>query len=111
MLRQGCEAAAQLLSPMTPHLSEALWKELGHEPLLVDSPWPAADAALLVDDMVTLAVQVNGKLRATLDMPRDADRAAVEAAALALSAVSRAAEGKPARKVVVVPNRIVNVVV
>ncbi|WP_374439987.1 leucine--tRNA ligase [Stella sp.] len=111
VLRQGCEATAQLLSPMTPHLAEALWEELGHRVLLVDTPWPQADAALLVDDMVTLAVQVNGKLRATLDMPRDADRAAVEAAALGLAAVHRAAEGRSPRKVVVVPNRIVNVVV
>ncbi|BBK45310.1 leucine--tRNA ligase [Allostella vacuolata] len=111
VLRRGCEAAAQLLAPMTPHLSEALWKELGHDPLLVDTPWPEADAALLVDDMVTLAVQVNGKLRGTLDMPRDADRGLIEKAALDLPAVLRAAEGKPPRKVVVVPNRIVNVVV
>lgn len=111
VLRQGCEAAAQLLCPMTPHLSEELWKELGHAALLVDTPWPQADAALLVDDMVTLAVQVNGKLRGTLDMPRDADRALIERAALELPAVIRFAEGKPPRKVVVVPNRIVNVVV
>ena len=111
VLRQGCEAVAQLLAPMTPHLSESLWKELGYDPLLVDTPWPEADAALLIDDMVTLAVQVNGKLRGTLDMPRDTERSVVEKAALGLSAVTRAAEGKPPRKVVVVPNRIVNVVV
>ena len=111
VLRQGCEATAQLLAPMTPHLAEALWQELGRDTLLVDTTWPEADAALLVDDVVTLAVQVNGKLRATLDIARDSARDAVETAALALPAVIRATEGKPARKVVVVPNRIVNVVV
>ncbi|MCC7276077.1 MAG: leucine--tRNA ligase [Alphaproteobacteria bacterium] len=111
VLRQGCEATVRLLAPMTPHLSEALWKELGHAPLLVDSPWPAADESLLVDDTVTLAVQVNGKLRGTVELPRDAERGLVERAALALPAVSRLAEGRPPRKVVVVPNRIVNVVV
>ena len=57
---------------MTPHLAEELWQRLGHDELLADQPWPEADAALLVDDTVTIAVQVNGKLRATLELPRDA---------------------------------------
>ncbi|MGE0725593.1 MAG: leucine--tRNA ligase, partial [Alphaproteobacteria bacterium] len=111
VLRRGAAAAVQLLGPMTPHLADELWRQLGHDGILIDEPWPAADPALLVDDTVTLAVQVNGKLRGTVDLPRDAAQAVVEQAALALPAVHRLAEGRPPRKVIVVPNRIVNVVV
>jgi len=73
-------------------------------------PWPEADEALLVDEKVTMAVQVNGKLRGTIELPRDATREEVEAAALALPKVMAATTGKRVRKVIVVPNRIVNVV-
>jgi len=95
---------------MMPHLAEALWHELGHETLLADQPWPKADPALTVEDSVTVAVQVNGKLRATLTLPRDGDPAAAEVEALALPAVRRALDGRAPRKVIIVPNRIVNVV-
>jgi len=111
VLRQGLEAVTLLLGPMTPHIAEALWRELGRDGLVIDQPWPAADPALLVDATVTLAVQVNGKLRATLDLPRDAGQDQIRAAALALPAVAKAAEGRAVRKVIVVPNRVVNVVV
>ena len=94
-----------------PHLAEELWQLLGHQTLLADERWPQADPALIVEDSVTVAVQVNGKLRATIELPRDADQAEAEAAALAHPQVQRAMEGKRARKVIVVPNRIVNVVV
>ncbi|HZS83128.1 MAG TPA: leucine--tRNA ligase [Stellaceae bacterium] len=110
VLREGCETAVQLFGPMMPHLAEELWQRLGHASLLVDQPWPKADPALVVEDSVTLGVQVNGKLRATLSMARDAEGPAVEAAALALPAVQRSLDGKRPRKVIVVPNRIVNVV-
>jgi leucyl-tRNA synthetase len=110
VLREGIEAVVQLFGPMMPLLAEALWHELGHETLLADQPWPKADAALAVEDSVTIAVQVNGKLRATLILPRDGDAAAAETAALALPAVQRALAGRAPRKVIVVPNRIVNVV-
>jgi len=93
-----------------PHLAEALWQLLGHDTLLADQPWPKADPALTVEDNVTIAVQVNGKLRATLILSRDGDAAAAETAALALPAVHRALAGRAPRKVIVVPNRIVNVV-
>ncbi|HUC60629.1 MAG TPA: leucine--tRNA ligase [Alphaproteobacteria bacterium] len=109
--REAYDTLARLVAPMMPHLAEELWRALGHSTLLVDEPWPAADPALLVDEMVTMAVQVNGKLRATLDLPRDADRTAAEAAALALPAVAKALEGRNVRRVVLVPNRIVNVVI
>jgi leucyl-tRNA synthetase len=100
-----------LLAPMMPHLAEELWHMIGHGTLLVDQPWPEADPDLVRDDVVTMAVQVNGKLRATLDLPRDLDQDGVRVAALALPEVQRTLEGKPVRKVIVVPNRIVNVVV
>ena len=110
-LREAFEALARLAGPMMPHLAEELWERLGHSQLLAETPWPEADRALTVDANVTIAVQVNGKLRTTMELPRDAAQPAVEAAALADEAVKRALDGKPPRKVIVVPNRIVNVVV
>jgi leucyl-tRNA synthetase len=107
---EALRVAVQLIGPVMPHLAEELWTKLGNGSLLVEQPWPEADPALLVEDTVTVAIQVNGKLRATLDLPRDAAREVAEAAALAEPAVTRALEGRTVRKVVVVPNRIVNVV-
>ena len=94
-----------------PHLAEELWEELGHDRMLAQQPWPEADSALTTEDSVTVAVQVNGKLRATLRLAIDTDRAEAESQALADPAVIAALGGKPVRKVVVVPNRVVNVVV
>jgi leucyl-tRNA synthetase len=111
ILRDGIETALRLVNPIMPHLTEELWQTLGHSRLLADEPWPKADPALLIDELVTVAVQVNGKLRATLELPRDADQETASKAALALEGVTRAMAGKPARKVIVVPNRIVNLVV
>ncbi|MBV8170020.1 MAG: leucine--tRNA ligase, partial [Alphaproteobacteria bacterium] len=99
-----------LINPMMPHLAEELWATLGQPGIASDQPWPEADAALIVDETVKIAVQVNGKLRGTLDLPRDADNSKAEEAALALPAIAKALEGRPVRKVVVVPNRIINVV-
>jgi leucyl-tRNA synthetase len=110
-LREALETLVQLLGPMMPHLAEELWAELGHDRMLAEQPWPEADAALTVDESVTVAVQVNGKLRATLRLAVDTDRAEAESQALADPAVIAAVGGKPVRKVVVVPNRVVNVVV
>jgi len=109
-LREALEVLTLLVGPMMPHLAEELWQRLGHETLVADAPWPAADPALTVEESVTLGVQVNGKLRGTISLPRDADRAAAERAALAEPGVARAIGGKPVRKVIVVPNRVVNVV-
>ncbi|MDH3231121.1 MAG: leucine--tRNA ligase [Alphaproteobacteria bacterium] len=109
--RAGLETAVQLAGPMMPHLAEELWQQLGHKTPLADTAWPVADSGLLVDDAVTIAVQVNGKLRGTVDMPRDIDRETAETLALGLDGVQRAMDGKPPRKVIVVPNKIVNVVV
>jgi leucyl-tRNA synthetase len=108
---EALEAAVRLIGPMMPHLAEAMWQRLGHDTLLSLAPWPVADAKLLVEEKVAVAVQVNGKLRGTVELPVDCAAAEAESAALALENVARAMGGKPARKVIVVPNRIVNVVV
>src|SRR5690606_786547 len=111
-LRQEClEAMVLLLNPITPHASHALWQALGHaEALLEDVPFPRADPAALVRDAVTLAVQVNGKLRGTIEIAVDAAREAIEAAALADPNVQAFLSGLQVRKVIVVPGKIVNVV-
>jgi leucyl-tRNA synthetase len=110
-VREASEILVQLVGPMMPHLAEECWARLGNHTLLADRAWPVADPALLVDDTITLAVQVNGKRRAEIVVARDASAADVEAVALASEAVQRALEGKAPRKVIVVPQRIVNVVV
>ncbi|GJD52627.1 Leucine--tRNA ligase [Methylobacterium crusticola] len=109
-LREAACILVQLLAPMMPHLAEASWAVLGNSGLVAEAPWPSADRSLLVEDSVTLPVQVNGRKRADVTVARDADAEAVEAAALALEPVQRALEGRPPRKVIVVPLRIVNVV-
>ncbi len=109
--REALEALVRLMAPMAPHLAEELWSALGHETLLAETPWPAADEALTREDKVTIAVQVMGKLRGTFDAEKDAEQTALEARALDLDGVKRAIDGKSVRKVIVVPNRIVNIVV
>ena len=109
--RFGAETTAKLIGPMMPHLAEEIWHQLGHETLLVEASWPEAEAEFLVEDSVTVAVQVNGKLRATLELSRDAGGTSLENQVLALPGVVRAMDGRAARKVIVVPNKVVNVVV
>jgi len=109
-LKEGAEILVKLIGPMMPHLAEECWARLGYNTLLAKEPWPKADPALLVDDRVTLAVQVNGKRRGEITLARAATNAEVEAAALALEPVAKALEGRPAKKVIVVPQRIVNIV-
>jgi leucyl-tRNA synthetase len=99
-----------LVAPMAPHLAEECWARLGHTGMIADAPWPEFDAALMIDDQVTLAVQVNGKLRDTLMAPRGLDRSAAEALALASEKVQRQLDGAAPRKVIVVPDRLVNIV-
>jgi leucyl-tRNA synthetase len=99
-----------LIAPMAPHLAEEVWMLLGNDNMIADAPWPTYDPALLVDDQVTLAVQVNGKLRDTLTAPRGLDRAGTEALALASEKVQRQLAGAQPRKVIVVPDRLVNIV-
>jgi len=110
VLRFGWETAVRLLAPMTPHIAEELWAALGHPTMLADTPWPEADPALVEDTTVTIAVQINGKLRATLEVARDTDRDALVAQALDHPNVRRQLDGKAPRKVIAVPNKIVNLV-
>jgi leucyl-tRNA synthetase len=109
-LREAAEVLVQLFHPMMPHLAEECWAALGHETLVADAPWPAVEAELLVEETVTLPVQVNGRKRADVTVARDAGAPDIEAAVLRLEAVKRALEGKVPKKVIVVPQRIVNVV-
>ena len=99
-----------LAAPAAPHLAEECWALLGGTTMIADAPWPSFDPALLADDQVTLAVQVNGKLRDTLSAPRGLDRAAAEALALSSDRVRRQLNGAEPRKVIVVPDRLVNIV-
>jgi leucyl-tRNA synthetase len=99
-----------LVSPMVPHVAEEAWATAGNDGLIADAAWPIVDPAMLVDDEVTIAVQVNGKLRDTLVFPKGAAKDEVEAAALASEKIVRLLEGKPPRKVIVVPDRLVNIV-
>jgi len=109
--RQGLEIVLRLLAPMTPHICAELWRHLGKQNSLLDMDWPLAEAEYLVEDSVTVPVQVNGKKRATIELPSDHDEANAESAALANESVQRAIAGKAVRKVIVVQGKIINVVV
>jgi leucyl-tRNA synthetase len=109
-LREAGEMLVQMFAPMMPHLAEECWAALGHTSLVAETPWPVLDQTLLVEDTVTLPVQVNGRKRADVTVARDAGTPDIEAAVLELEAVRRALAGKPPKKVIVVPQRIVNVV-
>jgi leucyl-tRNA synthetase len=109
-IREATELLVQMIGPFMPHLGEDCWARLGYNTLLADRPWPKPEAALLVDDRITIAVQVNGKRRDELTVARTATKAEIEAAALQLDSVTRALEGRSVTRVIVVPQRIVNVV-
>jgi leucyl-tRNA synthetase len=102
---------AQLMSPMTPHVAEDIWAHQGGEGLIAEAPWPIADEAMLVEDTVTLPIQINGKRRSEITVAKDAAKEEVEKTALADDAVVKALDGGSPKKVIVVPGRIVNVVV
>jgi leucyl-tRNA synthetase len=113
-LREGFGILLRTLYPACPHITHALWQQLGFAAELgdiLDAPWPQVDEAALVQDEIELVLQVNGKLRGAIKVPAAADKAAIEAAALASADFEKFAEGKPAKKVIVVPGRLVNVVV
>jgi leucyl-tRNA synthetase len=109
--REAFDILTRLISPMMPHLAEQCWQSLGHEGLVSEAQWPEIDASLLVDDTITLPVQVNGKKRGDVTVDRNASTQEIEAAVLTLDAVKSALDGKAPKKVIVVPQRIVNVVV
>lgn len=108
--REAFESIVLMLSPITPHITEQLWRELGHESALIDQPWPDHDDAALVRDEIELAVQVNGKLRGQIVVAADADKAACESLATGDENVQRHLDGLTVRRVIVVPGRLVNIV-
>ncbi|QJQ22575.1 leucine--tRNA ligase [Pseudomonas sp. SK] len=110
LLHEGLEAVTLLLAPITPHISHELWQQLGHQQAVIDASWPAVDEAALVQDTVTLVVQVNGKLRGQVEMPAAASREEIEAAARSNENVLRFIDGLTIRKVIVVPGKLVNIV-
>jgi len=109
--RQAVMVLAQLMSPFTPHLAEDIWAHQGGTGLIAEAPWPVADEAMMADDNVTLPIQINGKRRAEISVPKDMSREEVEKVALADQAVLKALAGARPKKVIVVPGRIVNVVI
>ncbi|CAM5508993.1 Leucine--tRNA ligase OS=Afipia felis OX=1035 GN=leuS PE=3 SV=1 [Afipia felis] len=110
-VREALDILVRMISPMMPHLAEQCWEALGGEGLVSEAAWPEADPALLVEDTMTLPVQINGKKRADVTVGRNAPNPEIEAAVLALDAVKTALAGATPRKIIVVPQRIVNVVV
>ncbi|WP_120634130.1 leucine--tRNA ligase [Ruegeria sp. EL01] len=109
--KQAIMTLAQLMSPMTPHLAEDIWAHQGGEGLVATASWPVADEAMLIDDTITLPIQINGKRRAEISVPKDLGKDEVEKIALSTEAVQKALDGITPKKVIVVPGRIVNVVV
>ncbi|MGE6660477.1 leucine--tRNA ligase [Pseudomonas sp. NPDC077408] len=110
LLQEGLETVALLLAPITPHISHELWQQLGNSGSIIDAQWPAVDESALVQDSLTLVVQVNGKLRGQIEVPASATREEVEATARANENVVRFTEGLTIRKVIVVPGKLVNIV-
>ncbi|WP_248743666.1 MULTISPECIES: leucine--tRNA ligase [unclassified Pseudomonas] len=110
LIHEGLEAVTLLLAPITPHISHELWNRLGHADPVIDAGWPVLDESALVQDSLTLVIQVNGKLRGQIEMPAAATREEVEAAARANENVLRFVDGLTIRKVIVVPGKLVNIV-
>jgi leucyl-tRNA synthetase len=110
IIKYSLEQAVVLLSPVTPHMAQALWQASGREALIVDHPWPQVDESALVKDEVLYILQVNGKMRGKISVAADLDKEAVEAMALTNENVTKFTEGKTVRKTIVVPGRLVNIV-
>jgi leucyl-tRNA synthetase len=114
VLAEALGVLLRCLYPAAPHIAHVLWRDLGFAATqgeIIDAPWPQVDPAALAQDEIELVLQVGGKTRGAIRVPAQADRAAIEAAALASPEFARFGEGKPARKLIVVPGRLVNVVV
>jgi leucyl-tRNA synthetase len=110
IMQEGYRILLRLLSPITPHIAQTLWKELGYGHDILAAPWPEVDEAALVQDEIELMIQVNGKLRGSLRVSKDANKATIEQLALAHEAVLKQLDGGTAKKIIVVPGRLVNVV-
>ena len=109
-LREAAEIVVRVVAPMTPHLAEECWASLGKEGLAAEAPWPEHDPALLVRNTIVLPIQINGRKRDDIEVSREASPAEIEAAVLAMESVQRALDGRPPKRIIVVPQRIVNVV-
>ena len=110
MLREAIEATTLMLAPIAPHAMHSIWQALGHSEPVLDASWPVADEAALKKEAITLVVQVNGKVRAKLEVPAGLDKDAIEKLALAHENVSKFTDGLTVRKVIVVPGKLVNIV-
>jgi leucyl-tRNA synthetase len=111
LLAEGMSILLRMLSPITPHVSHQLWRELGYGEDILTAAWPEADAGAMIEDEIELVVQVNGKKRGDIRVPREAPRSEIEAKVMADPAVQKFVGGQAVKKVVVVPGRLVNVVV
>lgn len=110
VLKEGLEAALKLLNPIVPHVTEELWQILGHKEALVDSAWPVANPEYLVNDVVVVAVQTNGKMRGTIEVPANSNQEHVETVAKELGSVKQQLDGKSVKKIIYVPNKIINII-
>jgi leucyl-tRNA synthetase len=108
--REALEATILLLAPIVPHITQYLWKELGHNEIPLNEPWPKLDESALTRSTIEVVVQVNGKVRGKLDAPFDAPKETLEQLALAQENVQKFLEGVTVRKVIVVPNKLVSIV-
>jgi leucyl-tRNA synthetase len=111
IIGEGLDAVVRMLAPIVPHITQSLWQALGHEDLLIDASWPKVDESALHRAMIELIIQVNGKLRGKINLPADADKAAIEQAALAEPNAQRYIDGLTVKKIIVVPGKLVNIVV
>ena len=110
-MNEGLSILLRLLSPICPHITQTLWKELGYGDDILDASWPEVDEAALVQDEIEIVIQVNGKLRGNLRVAKDADQATLEQLALAHDAVRKLLAGGAAKKIIVVPGRLINIVI
>ena len=108
---KAIKTLAQLMDPMTPHLAEEIWTHQGGVGLIANAPWPVADPAMMIDDSLTLPIQINGKRRSEITVAKDLDKAAIETIVLSEPAVIKALAERAPKKIIVVPGRIVNVVI
>jgi len=111
ILREGLESAVLILSPIVPHITDVIWRDFGHEEQIINALWPDVDESALVQEKIQLIVQINGKLRARIKVPADADQGTIKATALAEEKVLRFTEGKSIKKVIIVPGKLVNIVI
>ena len=109
-MREAIEATTLMLAPIAPHAMHSIWAALGHAEPVLDAPWPVADADAMEKDVITLVVQVNGKVRAKLEVAANVDKETIEKLALAQENVGKFTNGLTVRKVIVVPGKLVNIV-